>query len=153
MARETPDKNPDLHALRHEVDATRSKLLNGLLVVFGTVFVVLGVVGVLLPIVPTTPFLLLAAFCYAHSSERFYLWLLTNRFFGNYIRDWREKKGFTVRVKIWIISVMASTMGASTYFVPITLVRVLLIVTGIGVAIYIWRLPTKEENALEEDAT
>lgn len=152
MARETPDKNPDLHALRHEVDATRSKLLNGLLVVFGTVFVVLGVVGVLLPIVPTTPFLLLAAFCYAHSSERFYLWLLTNRFFGNYIRDWREKKGFTVRVKIWIISVMASTMGASTYFVPITLVRVLLIVTGIGVAIYIWRLPTKEENALEKDA-
>ncbi len=153
MARETPDKNPDLHALRHEVDATRSKLLNGLLVVFGTVFVALGVVGVLLPIVPTTPFLLLAAFCYAHSSERFYLWLLTNRFFGNYIRDWREKKGFTVRVKIWIISIMASTMGASIYFVPITFVRVLLIVIGFGVAIYIWRLPTKDENTLEEDAT
>ena len=153
MADEKPSDDTRLSALRGQVGVTRSKLLNGILVVFGTLCLGLGALGVLLPVLPTTPFLLLAAICYAHSSERFYLWLLTNRIFGQYIRDFRDKKGFSVPVKIWIIFAMASTMGASIYFVPVNAVRVLLAITGAAVATYIWRLPTKVEDPGDDDAT
>lgn len=129
--------------LRHQVDESRSGVVKGILVVCGTLCVGLGILGVLLPVVPTTPFLLLAATCYANSSERFYVWLLTNRFFGQYIRDWREKKGLTVATKVWVIFVLATTMGLSMYFAPLMPVRVGLGVIGVGVSVYIWRLPTK----------
>lgn len=135
--------------LRHQVHESRSRVVKGLLVVAGTVCVGLGILGILLPVVPTTPFLLLAATCYANSSERFYVWLLTNRFFGQYIRDWRENKGLTIATKVWVIFVLAATMGVSVYFAPLVPVRVGLGVIGLGVSIYIWRLPTKAEDEPE----
>ena len=139
-------------ALRGEVQESRSRLVKGLLVAVGTVSVGLGVLGIVLPIVPTTPFLLLAAACYAHSSERFYVALLTNRYFGSYIRDWREKRGLTLATKLWIVFVMAATMGVSAvFFVPLVSVKIFLGVVGTGVSIYILRLPTKPQDSVEED--
>ena len=138
--------------LRTHVRVSRSRLVKGLLVAAGTVSVGLGVLGIVLPIVPTTPFLLLAAACYAHSSERFYVALLTNRFFGMYIRDWRENRGLTLAMKLWIIFVMAATMGVSAvFFVPLVSVKILLGVVGTGVSIYVWRLPTKARDSLGVD--
>ena len=67
-----------------------------ILVTLGTIFVVLGVIGMFLPLIPTTIFLLLAAYCYSRSSEKFYTWLITNRWCGEYIRNWREGRGMTV---------------------------------------------------------
>lgn len=146
------ESDPNSDALRTEVHENRSQLIKGLLVVAGTVSVALGVLGIVLPIVPTTPFLLLAAACYAHSSERFYVALLTNRFFGLYIRDWREKRGLTVAMKLWIIFVMAATMGVSAvFFVPLVPVKILLAVVGSGVSIYVLKLPTKPRNPVEKD--
>ncbi len=139
-------------ALRTHVRVSRSRLVKGLLVAAGTVSVGLGVLGIVLPIVPTTPFLLLAAACYAHSSERFYVALLTNRYFGMYIRDWRENRGLTLAMKLWIIFVMAATMGVSAvFFVPLVSVKILLGVVGTGVSIYVWRLPTKPRVPVEEN--
>ena len=65
-------------------------LKKNLLIAAGTLCVVLGVIGMFIPVLPTTPFLLLAAVCYGRSSKRFYHWLLTNRWFGEYIRNYRE---------------------------------------------------------------
>ncbi|MDK1022528.1 MAG: YbaN family protein [Candidatus Hydrogenedentes bacterium] len=139
-------------ALRGEVHESRSRLVKGLLMAAGTVSVGLGVLGIIFPVVPTTPFLLLAAACYAHSSERFYVGLLTNRYFGQYIRDWREKRGLTLATKLWIIFVMAGTMGASAvFFVPLVSVRIFLGIVGACVSIYIWRLPTKPRDSVEKD--
>jgi len=139
-------------ALRTQVRVSRSRLVKALLVAAGTVSVGLGVLGIVLPIVPTTPFLLLAAVCYAHSSERFYVALLTNRYFGMYIRDWRENRGLTLAMKLWIIFVMAATMGVSAvFFVPLVSVKILLGVVGTGVSIYVWRLPTKARDSLGVD--
>lgn len=135
-----------VESLRGEVHESRSRVVKGLLLVSGCVCVGLGVVGVVLPVVPTTPFLLLAAICFARSSERFYIWLLTNRYFGEYLRDWREKRGLTIGTKIWIIFVMLTTMGLSAFFVPLIPVRVLLAGVGFGVSAYIWRLPTKSSS-------
>lgn len=152
MTEDRLDSDRSLEALRTEVHETRSPLVKVLLVAIGTVSIVLGVLGILLPILPTTPFLLLAAACYAHSSERFYVKLLTNRYFGPYIRDWREKRGMTLPAKLWIIFVLAATMGASAlFFVPLLPVKIFLAVVGTGVSIYIWRLPTKPKDLAEED--
>jgi hypothetical protein len=140
------DSTSDTEALtlRSQVHESRSRLVKGLLVVVGFVSVGLGILGVVLPILPTTPFLLLAAACFAHSSERFYVWLLTNRVFGSYIRDWRENRGLTIPVKLWVIFVLAVTMGISVvFFVPVPAVKVVLILIGLGISAYIWRLPTK----------
>ena len=109
--------------------------------------------GIVLPILPTTPFLLLAAVCYARSSERFYVWLLTNRFFGEYIRDWRENRGLTVGTKVWVISVLFVTIGISAFvFVPLVPVQILLFTIGLGVSVYIWRLPVKRIELADDEA-
>lgn len=136
----------DKKALRSEVHESRSKFSRGLYLAGGMACVGLGVLGILLPVVPTTPFLLLAAACFARSSERFYVWLLTNRVFGSYIRDWREKRGLSIPLKIWVIIMLAATMALSIYFVPLLPVRVLLALTGLCISIYIWRLPTKTDD-------
>ena len=118
----------------------------------GSIFVGLGVLGVLLPLLPTTPFLLLAAACYARSSERFYVWLLTNRLFGRYIRDWRENRGIPLVTKIWVIALMVGTMAATAiFFIPLMSVRLLLIAIATSVSIYIWRQPTKRVDHYEKD--
>ncbi len=75
------------------------KWLRALLTIVGTVFVSLGIVGIFIPILPTTPFLLLAAACYAKSSQRFYHWLLSNRWFGAYIGNYRQKRGDAAKDK------------------------------------------------------
>ena len=145
-----PDRSTT--ALRTEVHVSRSRVVKGLLVAAGTVSVGLGVLGIFLPIIPTTPFLLLGAACYAHSSERFYVGLLTNRYFGRYIRAWREKRGLTLAMKLWIVFVMAATMGVSAvFFMPLVSVKILLGVVGTGVSIYVWRLPTKPRVPVEEN--
>ncbi len=73
-----------------------NRIIRTLLIVCGTLCVGLAVVGIFVPILPTTPFLLLAAVCYARSSQRFLAWLLTNRWFGSYIKNYREGRGIPV---------------------------------------------------------
>jgi uncharacterized membrane protein YbaN (DUF454 family) len=144
----------DTESLRSEVHESRSRPVKGMLVASGTGCVALGVIGVALPLLPTTPFLLLAAACYAHSSERFYIWLLTNRLFGQYIRDWRESRGIPLSTKIWVIALMLATMAATAiWFVPLMPVRLLLLAIGASVSVYIWRQPTKSLKDYERDAT
>ena len=70
-------------------------LIKIILISVGSLSVLLGILGIFLPLLPTTPFLLLAALCYSRSSERFYQWLVTNRWFGEYIRNYREGRGIT----------------------------------------------------------
>jgi hypothetical protein len=142
----------DSESLHNQVHENRSKVIKGLLVLLGSACVGLGLLGVILPLIPTTPFLLLAAACYANSSERFYVWLLTNRIFGEYIRDWRENRGIPLFTKLWIIAIMVGTMAVTAiFFVPLMPVRIALIVIAVSVSIYIWRQPTKTISRQEND--
>src|SRR4030042_6734093 len=79
---------------------TKSDFVRAALLVLGTLFLATGTVGIFLPLLPTTPFFLLAAACYARSSKRFYHWLLYNRLFGSYIRNYRQGKGTALRFKV-----------------------------------------------------
>lgn len=129
-----------------EITIERNPALRRFYFVVGWIALGLGILGVLLPLLPTTPFVLLAAACFARSSQRFYDWLLGNRHFGHYIRDWRAGKGIPRKAKLIAIAMLALTLGPSTFFlVPIVWVQGLLAAIGLGVSIYIWRLPTSVE--------
>jgi len=118
--------------------ARQSNLSRRLWFIAGTFFVGLGILGIFLPIVPTTPFLLLAAAFYARSSQRFYNWLLNNRWFGSYIRGYREGKEIPLKVKVLTISLLWITIGCSvTFAVHIFIVRIILILIAIGVTVHI----------------
>jgi len=113
------------------------------LIVAGTISTALGILGIFVPILPTTPFLLLAAACYSRSSQRFYDWLLNNKYFGNYIRNYRERKAIPLKVKVLTLALLWATIGCSvTFAVEILFVRVLLIMIAIGVSIHIFSLRT-----------
>lgn len=101
-----------------------------LLLVAGTLCVALGVIGIFLPLLPTTPFLLLAAACYARSCESCYAWLLEHRWFGSFIRNWQERRGVTRRQKTWALALLwagilaSATLAAHTWWVRLLLVGI-----------------------------
>jgi uncharacterized membrane protein YbaN (DUF454 family) len=114
-----------------------------LLVTAGTICLALGAIGVVVPILPTAPFLLLAAACYCRSSERLYRWLLSNRLFGEYIRNYREGKGIPLKTKIAAVAVLWIAIVYSAFFVvDIIEVQLVLLVVAIAVSTHIIRLPT-----------
>ena len=118
-----------------------------LLIVAGTLFVGLGILGIFLPVLPTTPFLLLAAACYARSSQRFYCWLLNNRWFGVYIKNYRQKKGMPLKIKILTVLLLWLTILVSViFFVQSLAVRVILIIIAIGVSWHILSIKTLKEQ-------
>jgi len=96
-----------------------NRLVRGILIVAGTFFLGLGILGIILPILPTTPFLLLSAACYSRGSERFYKWLIGNRWFGKYISNYRTGKGIPVKVKIAVIIILWITISFSVVFIVI----------------------------------
>jgi uncharacterized membrane protein YbaN (DUF454 family) len=109
-----------------------------LLIGAGTLSTGLGVIGIFVPILPTTPFLLLAAACYMRSSERFYRWLVNNRVFGAYIRNYIEGRGMPVRIKIFTILLLWLTIGLTIVFgIQNIVVRIVLICVAIGVTVHI----------------
>ena len=111
--------------------------------VSGSIFVALATLGVLLPLLPTTPFLLLAAACYARSSSRFHSWLLANRIFGPTIRQWQESRSIALRTKLMAIFMLMATLGSSIiFFVRLWPLKLLLIAVAIWVIQFLLRLPT-----------
>jgi len=124
-------------------ERTGKGLVRILMVIAGTLFVGLGVLGIFLPLLPTTPFLLLAAACYARGSKRFYDWLLNNRWFGNYIRDYREKKQVPLKVKVSSLSLLwTAIMLSALLAVDVLLVKIVLILVAVGVTVHILSIGT-----------
>ena len=111
----------------------------------------LAAAGVLLPILPTTPFLLLAAVCFARSSERLYAWLHENRWFGPYLTRYRAGLGLPLVSKVLIISMLWTTLALSAFgAVPERLwwIRLLLGAVGVGVTTHLLWIPTYREPAI-----
>jgi uncharacterized membrane protein YbaN (DUF454 family) len=109
-----------------------------LLIGAGTLSTGLGIIGIFVPILPTTPFLLLAAACYMRSSERFYRWLISNRIFGAYVRNYIEGRGMPIRIKVLTILVLWLTIGlTATFGVQNMVIRILLICVALGVTTHI----------------
>lgn len=112
-----------------------------LLLASGFTFTGLGVLGIFIPLLPTTPFLLLAAACFARSSERFHFWLMNNRWLGPYIKNYRDKRGITVKHKIITLSVLWITIIFSIlYATPLLWVRLFLLMVAVGVTYHLGTL-------------
>ena len=116
------------------------------LVIIGTISMTLGVLGIFLPLIPTTPFLLLATACYARSSTRFHSWLLTNPVLGEYIRNYTEKRALTRRTKVTAITVLWVAMLATLALVVSSWVlRLIFLGIAVAVTVHLARLGTLSE--------
>jgi len=131
----------------HEVRAHDSQAMRALFVLLGFLFVGLGIAGAVLPVLPATPFFLLAAACFARASARFYNWLLNNPTFGPTIVEWRRYHSIRFRTKVWAIVMMASMLTVSTvFFVKDRNVQVGLAALGVLLAIWMWRIPSRDRG-------
>jgi uncharacterized protein len=112
-------KDPlDLNVCRNYNDVCLIMDVRKAVLIFaGTVCVALGVLGMFLPLLPTTVFLLMAAYCYSRSSERFHTWLIDNRWLGGYIRNYKSGQGVSLRQKITTISILWVSIGFSIWMI------------------------------------
>jgi len=128
-----------------------SPLKKWMLIALGSLSLGLGVLGIFLPLLPTTVFLLISAACYARSSKRLYDWLLNHKWFGPYIRNWREHKAIPQKSKIIILALLWGTLLVSGLFATdLTVIRFALLVVGAGVTIFITRMKTLTPDMVAE---
>ena len=118
------------------------------LLTIGTISIFLGILGIFLPLLPTTPFLLLASYCYLRSSKKMYRWIMSHKTFGSYIHNYIEYKAIKKRTRISAIIFLWGSLGFSIYLAPIFYVKILLFAIGTGVTIHLLTLKTmpKEEK-------
>lgn len=121
----------------------RSSALRYVLFVCGCLSVALGVIGIFLPVLPTTPFLLLAAACFARSSKRFYLWLVLHPKLGPWVRDYLDGQGLPLKGKIWALVLMWTSISFSMWIVPLLWVRIFMVVSAVCVTVYILKQKTR----------
>jgi uncharacterized membrane protein YbaN (DUF454 family) len=117
-----------------------------LFIVLGTLCLAIGIVGIFTPILPTTPFLLLAAFCYLRGSARFHRWLMNNRVFGGYIRSYTEGRGIPLKLKLFTIALLWVTIGISIWLVSNMIVTAILLVVAVGVSLHIAFIRRKKDR-------
>lgn len=139
----TPAQDPPLGARKH-----RSLLVRLLCAGLGALFVALGVLGMFLPVLPTTPFLLLAAACFARSSSRIYHWLMRHRTFGPILREWNQHHAIPYRAKrVALVMIALSFTLSIVFFIPYWQGRVAMGLGGIALFAWIARLPSRDAPA------
>jgi uncharacterized membrane protein YbaN (DUF454 family) len=134
MAREIPVQ---------PVQEQRNPVIRFVLLAIGWLSVALGVIGIFLPVLPTTPFLLLAAACFIRSSKRFYLWLVNHRQLGPWIVDYLEGQGIPLKGKVYAIGLMWLSIGLSCYLVPLFWARAFMLTSAVVVSLYILKQKTR----------
>ncbi|WP_082235439.1 YbaN family protein [Halobacillus massiliensis] len=118
-----------------------------ILVIIGSISLVLGVFGIVLPLVPTTPFLLLTAACYVRSSDRLYNWLMTNKWFGTYIQNYKSGRGIPVKAKIsMLIMIWFSFLFSAFYIAPTLWMKIGFVFGGCFFTIVIYLTKTYREE-------
>ena len=128
--------------MAREIQEQRNPAIRYALLAIGWLSVALGVIGIFLPVLPTTPFLLLAAACFMRSSKRFYLWLVNHRQLGPWIVDYLEGQGIPLKGKIYSIGLMWLSIGLSCYLVPLFWARAFMLTSAVLVTVYILRQKT-----------
>jgi uncharacterized protein len=126
-----------------EIRKTSFPLVRWLLILAGLASVGIGTVGIFVPLLPTTPFYLLAAACFFRSSDRLYRWLIRNKWCGPYIRNYREHRAIPRHAKILALVLLWGTIGHAVFILlDLLWLRILLVAIAIGVTIYLLRLKT-----------
>lgn len=142
MARRPPSPS---YAGQGKTEPGRVK--KALFVAAGSIFLGLGCIGIVVPVLPSTPFLLLSAACYYKGSQRMHHWLLNNKWFGNYIKNYKEGKGLTLRAKGFTLALLWLVIGYSALILmSMLIVQVILLAVAVGVSLHIFTLPTLRQT-------
>jgi hypothetical protein len=124
---------------------SRPRWLRWVWLICGTLCLALGIIGVVLPLLPTTPFVLLAAYCYSLGSARYERWLLTHPRFGPMVRDWRSQHAVPRRAKQIAWTTMALSSAIAWWFMPPNIGWIPGACCAL-VALWMWRLPTSDRR-------
>lgn len=117
--------------------------------VMGAIFLLLGIIGIFLPLLPTTPFVLLTAFCWARGSNRFHQWLLTHKWFGSMVSNWEAHRVIPIRAK-WLSTIMmngAIILSVLTMPLERWWVMIIMVLIGCSVSLWIWSFPHNVSQA------
>ncbi|BDM63938.1 inner membrane protein [Shewanella sp. NFH-SH190041] len=117
----------------------------GLFLCIGLLSLFLGLLGIVLPVLPTVPFILLAAFCFARSSQRLYDWLHQHPWFADGLKNWEEQRALRPGLKRRAMLVSLASFSLSIIVVPLFWVKVLLLICCCCLMLYLWRLPVINE--------
>ncbi|MFA5833797.1 MAG: YbaN family protein [Bacteroidota bacterium] len=128
-----------------KITISQRPIVRWTLLLAGTVFVGIGILGIFLPLLPTTVFFLMAAWCYARSSRKFYDWLHHNKYFGKYLENYREGKGITRSSKISTIIILWGGILYSIFVTHSLIIQLILLAIAIGVTIHVVMIPTNKE--------
>ena len=119
--------------------------------IIGSIFVGIGVVGIFIPLLPTTVFLLIASYFFMKSSPELNEKLLNHKHLGSYIRNYKEKKGMPIRSKITSISLLwISILLSAYYFTDSLFIRILLLIIATGVTIHIATLKNLQSQTIKD---
>ncbi len=119
-----------------------------LFIIAGSISLVLGIIGIVIPVLPTTPFLLLASFCYFRSSKRLYHWMLNNRVFGHYIYNYLTYRAVKRSVKVVTLVILWLALAVSIVLVSNIYLRIFLVAVGAGVSTHVLCLKTfRKDNS------
>lgn len=138
--------------IRHErqgaasIPLHNSRVVRSLYLGAGFAALILAVAGIVLPVLPTTPFVLLAAACFARSSKYFHDKLLANRIAGPIIREWVEHRSIPGRVKRWVYLLLGLSFGSSILMMSSVWHQAMLAVLGIILVAFIWRIPVRNTD-------
>ena len=123
----------------------REGFMNYVYFVLGWIFFLLGLIGVFVPLLPTTPFIILAAGCFSKSSDRFYNWLLNLPYMGGLLRDWNENRVIGLKPKILATVFISSAVFYVGLFSPVMIyIKGIMLIICLSVLIYIWSQKTKK---------
>ncbi len=124
----------------------KNKVTRFLLIICGSFSVAFAVLGIFLPLLPTTPLLLLAAYCFGRSSDKIHSWLINNKWFGNYIKNYQAGRGIPLHSKITaILSMWLVIIASGIWGTDLLIIRIVLFLAGTGVTIHLLRMPTFRE--------
>lgn len=129
-----------------EVKISHRPIVRWTLLAAGTVLVGIGILGIFLPLLPTTVFFLMAAWCYARSSQRFYDWLHKNPLFGKYLKNYREGRGISPATRIVTIVFLWGGILYSIFVTHSLVIQLILAAIAVGVTIHLVMIPTYTED-------
>lgn len=128
-----------------------SRSIRWVFLVLGSLFLLIGVIGIFVPLLPTAPFVLLAAGCYARGSERLYGWLLYQPTLGPTVREWQAHRCIPYRTKCYAIGLMTLTIGISiVWFVRPLALQLGVAAFGFALAIWMYRIPSRDRGSVAQ---
>lgn len=128
----------------------RNKLTRILFVISGSISLTIGIIGIFVPLLPTTVFLLISAYCYVRSSPKLYNWLINHKYLGTYISNYRRYKAMPKKAKISAISLLWITIIISGIIVDVFWIRIVLLVVAISITAYILSIKTLTDEHIQK---